>query len=1414
MHRFSRALAVATVFLSLSESVPFAAQSTSLRFPVSQKFLERMREMGFKSRDEKKPYRMSSNKVSGGFQYQYKPDRHPIPTHLYRSDNGNKRWEPGKPRDRIYSFAGVSVEFSTFLKEQYKHKSLKKRAKPNRKQDKKYTSALGAAPKVTDVPYVYETRIDFQSGRRAGTDVEKLTEFRSHYLHIIGNIYGAPHASSLAKLQAYPGPVKTTSLIRYTYDYTSFGKTRDAVLLVKLTVYNGINDPSLKTISPEQIEDAVYWAIAEAVGQPEIAAIPKRDKVPDSNIAANPAAMTDKENVGGNVDPEPLVQSPPKKPTSPTGGIYGEAFDVLRQLEKTKLDLLSLRAQLRALYVTIAEEKLLLSNATATLKALGSSSPHAEIYRELIADSENKIAELSAETDRLLKKGDTLWESLRAKLDQTIAKSAENKLLQKDLQLWHKSIDKLHQISKLELLLVAGKRGLFKSQLPAALNDPELNERASELRATGLLDEGKYAEALYALRNSTKKYPNNTTLQLIMSNVEVNYLKLISAKTFSESDRLRNAWNQYMVGADESYLKQIFKGGIKRGFHRVVGTVDFREKLLKERISLAAIQQNGIELMWRLRQRGLTFEQIKLIESEDLRKRLIAMAPDSTPPTDDSIDEMMLSLMSAFIHPDVENLLADNKRLMQVDNDENYLGSDVLETEGAMYVAESIMDFTSIKNVLMIFGPMAKIRGVGAIGSLAQRFGMSGAGRAAAVESGAALTAQEWIYARPALQSLAKSIGNTRAGQALSESQHAIRALRYDSSLPIRWSTGTAIFGTEVAANWMLADGLGRVGNALGGEYGQMAGEIGSGFIGFPISGKVSQLQERWQKSMTAMKSAKSKWKATEAILKKVRAPIQDATETIAAGGTLSQPQITTLKSAVNQLDEIAGTSATATASAASGTPTAANANSPAISTLINRDAAAETSGSLLSTLTDEARTLSANARAVVRGQTDEALATSAAAKTLQNKADELVNVLDEAEEVLEGTLQNLRRQPPNPTTNADTLIPGSTIADELVPSRSTSPNAPKPKPSSPSDSAYGELLQKAESAMKKGDFDEATSLLHTASRLQKSTDVVEELLAEANAASRMAKINARKAASNSGKLRKLASEADEAIEPFSAAQRTLINGTAKKNMIPLTGAGDALRINDASGKAIAVWKPAIRAAADGLEEEGQMIAEVLASRLAKKLGLRVPYAEPHILNGEAGVLIRWIPKTTNLSKFKPGAKVAFKSQIAEFRPMQILTGNYDIHFGNFKVDSAGRLWSIDAGMSYLKSPDVNNLAYMIQLHSGGRFGINGNATHTINSARWLRDLYNYTADLPQFSDAHIPVRRMNQLITGQELKAAGQKLKAVSDTDLRSIITEIMESAPKSKSQTDEIVTTLIERRNGLPSLLNEHWPSALPAE
>ncbi|MHC4731304.1 MAG: hypothetical protein ACYS6Z_12055, partial [Planctomycetota bacterium] len=1237
------------------------ADTPSMTQSVAAVILERMQAKGFTVTTL---FKRSRSGLRAGFRLGEGGWRD-APT--YRSEN--RSWKTTGTRRAPRHTASVSI----FLKSHdptKPPKGFEDQARPARKLSRSFTR-LGKDGKLETERVEYTETKAYSKSRQAGATVERLIYTRScPAMRLVG------WAPSALTEPAGKNPPAVRTRILYRYSVTRSDQRVPRLLEASITVRNGNGWVVEQAVNYSDIENVVFWAIAEAERRAREADKPDKRETdqPGSGDEQDTAEKKPDSTGDDTVSGDETTPDPPK-PDKPDrtgggkpGGAYADVVNVYVGMGDVQRELLYIRAQLRAGVVAMQEEREHLESVLRTLELLGEDHKDAAFYREWKEEIKKTLAALEQERDELLAKSGKQWHELRKNLDAVINARSTDASLRRELEGLRDHLALREQISVLETLLVAGKSHEFRRRLTAALRNPKLAERGLELQAIDLLEREKMAEAFYALRVAKERHPKNVTIARLMDGIESAYLRMISGKAVGDAARLRVEWNKYTAGTDRGLLWQAFFTGMKRPFHVATGKLKKLEALHNSGMDRGAMVHNGIELMFRLRRKGLSLEDIEKLDFYALREWLIKIAPERGAPSDGIVDNFSIALELAFKNEDVKRLRSSDKALMNVDPKRSYYSHEEFEERWW----ETGLDIVSAKNVLLIFGPFAMTKGAGMLTRFAQRMAGAAPARAALAEQATALTVQEWVYARPFMQEVAKRIAQSRAGQALNNSRHVLRALRYDSPTLVRGTTAVTGFGANMAAHWLLMEGMGHVGREIGGEYGQLAGELLAGVVGVPGTGSVGRLQQRWEKSMSALKTARAQWQVTETVLKAIRAPIHEASASLAAGRTLSATQRETLQSTAARAEEAAATA---------------------------RAATAKTGGSsLVNGAADEAETLAATARATAAGKVDQSVAASQASKTIAAEVQHAAKLTGQAERRMSLVMERGPRVKDLRPRPRQARPPGAPPALEgpPVPPRKSVPKLtkpppvpPKPPPKAPAPQTVAELEARATAAMIAEEFDDAAALLRTAVRQLEEAGAasprVTAALAEAKAAVRMKEVLSKRAALPS--VQKLAAEADEAMLPFNKAQREHLGKVTKAMTEELEGAGGARLITDANGNPLAVWKPAAREGVPGLKEEGQLIAELLHHRLARKLGLRVPHAEAMKLGDEAGVVIRWIPNSTDLAKLSPGSRLALKSQIAAFRPLQIVTGNYDIHFGNFKIDRAGRVWVIDAGNSYMMTP-------------------------------------------------------------------------------------------------------------------------------
>jgi hypothetical protein len=176
-----------------------------------------------------------------------------------------------------------------------------------------------------------------------------------------------------------------------------------------------------------------------------------------------------------------------------------------------------------------------------------------------------------------------------------------------------------------------------------------------------------------------------------------------------------------------------------------------------------------------------------------------------------------------------------------------------------------------------------------------------------------------------------------------------------------------------------------------------------------------------------------------------------------------------------------------------------------------------------------------------------------------------------------------------------------------------------------------------------------------------------------------------------------------------------------------------------------------------------------------------------------------------NLQKLTPGAILSLKDQIANFKPLQVLTGNFDIHFGNFMVDKAGRVWSIDAGIAELGTIEssIDRAVAAAEFWSQRGMNFTPQGDHVLDYARFWRDMYR-NHPTPKVREV---IRSLDELMTGQEMSRAAGDAKRLSAEEFNKMVDEVM---PQDHDFIDNVKETFKKRQDHLGDLLNERWPGA----
>lgn len=1060
---------------------------------------------------------------------------------------------------------------------------------------------------------------------------------------------------------------------------------------------------------------------------------------------------------------------------------FAEALDWLRNLlggiGRLEKELVTIKFALRTGAKEIAE----LRRQIADLRRTGERSTNdefKEFCREHVADDEAELARLVAEQERLIAAGEARWGEILVTIEEKQALSKDFPQFQAALTQLQTMVEQKRTLSELELILAAGRSDEFRAKAVPLQGDETLGAPILLMRVADYIEQGDGRSALYAVRLGQERYPNQPAFGLFGQSLETSYLRMIAGKATSDGANVHKAWSEYGDSVSDSYIKQFFFGGLTRTLEYYTGRTDALEAVHGSAVDRAVMEANGLQLMARLRDKGLSFDEIRGLTSDQLRDRVNTLFGLDNPISEQSALGLSLALRAAFSNDDVQRLMIKSKEQFDVDMGRSYYGAEEFD-QG---ILEYAVDAINVKNVLLLCGPSTVVsyagQEAGLLARLAQNAGApEKLARFLGTNPVGAVTARDWLLARPSMNQALGFLAKTQAGRAAARGLEAARYLRYDASAPIQVAAGVA----EAAAQMILFEVGGKVGHALGGDLGEFIGQAMAVLVGNPVA-DLQQRTEAAAMRATAerMAAARTKWQQTNEALSRVRLPIRNAAAEAAAGRTLSAAEQQTLGQAVAEAETIAAQART---------------------TIQAGD------GALVRAAADEAEALAAAGRATVAGDTVAATLSDDVARSLEQQATVAVKQLDEATVAVGGMAARPATVPVNPRPRGTIAAENETwvsAAEQTIPATTIAarpPGVARP-PVNPITRGAMEL---GDDAMRAGDFAAAEAHFRVAF-LDAQDDAARALLSsrvrEARQAARYhAALEARAARPA---VQQIAAEADEAMLPFSAVTRQHLQGVRYADTVPIAGtAGGPRRVLGPNGETIGIWKPAQAPGGQSLGQvqgEGQQVAEVLNAQLARELNLRVPHSEAMTLREvdaagnvieHAGVISRFIPHSQELNQLTRGARAAVAAQVAEFRPLQTMMGNYDVHMGNYRIDRAGRVWAIDAGISiYTPTGPAGPIAGRIP-------GWQSTGDDALDWALFSRDFY---ANAHSMDSVRLDVGRLDAVLPGSRMAPIGRRIQGLGDPQLRRILEQAL---PPTHPEFDGILEVLRSRRDGMPRII-----------
>jgi hypothetical protein len=742
----------------------------------------------------------------------------------------------------------------------------------------------------------------------------------------------------------------------------------------------------------------------------------------------------------------------------------------------------------------------------------------------------------------------------------------------------------------------------------------------------------------------------------------------------------------------------------------------------------------------------------------------------------------------------------------------------------------TVTDAVNVKNVLLLCGPGAVVSGQGAtvgVGTrLARAFGRGsntwervGALVDTGIKDG--VGAREWLLSSPPATMVAEVLGRTKTVGAVREGLQAWCALRYQGSVGAQRTAAAA----EILAQLVAFEGMGKLGKAVGGEYGEFIAQSMAVLVGNPIAdiqasrvatikAKVKDLRDRITVAEAAAARTRAAQEAVEATSAKVT-----------AGQTLTDAEIAQARRAGSEAAQASREIEAAEQRAAAGARGLPEPGAAPIEPGASRVAQAAR---------EHADLVAAQAEAVVAG---DRVGTAIIGPKVTKGRTVSARIVEDARKSADALDQAATRPPGRPAAS-EALEPGPSgrpiEIEGARPARDLTPrtklNEPPPAPSGEPipptgprpPSTHADAYEMGEEAMRNGDFAAARSHFRSATQFENlgadDAALYAKRVREAeHAESFQSAMAARRA---SGKYEGYVRQCDDAMREWSKSELDDI-ARMKLDDLPLVSAATGKAetaaaprlILDAQGRKIGIFKEAPLPLSDlqGLPKDGNLVNEVVVSRIYKDLGLRAPAASEVTLQGASGpvrgVVVRWIPGCRQLHDVSAGARAAMAQQVAPYKAAAVFTGNYDVHMGNFVYDQTGRVWHIDYGMACLKNSfEDDGLKYIAQ-HILGKPGYRFDGVKERDFARMMRDLYREGALAKE------NVVELDRLLRGSDMQGVAAKIRRIGDADIDRWLANVIkrDTPDQARNVSEAIKFSLMERRKDMGELLSP-WPGATP--
>ena len=388
-----------------------------------------------------------------------------------------------------------------------------------------------------------------------------------------------------------------------------------------------------------------------------------------------------------------------------------------------------------------------------------------QVLQKRVVSLQEELAAVRKEQDKLIKKTVERFTNLADELEAKGGKS-KWKDIKAEALVSSKYVAERAPLVELELLLAAGQKDDFRNAARAMIDKGKFVEQVRLMEALHFADIKDSRATLKSTHLTLKHNPKNQEAQKMLERLELGYLMAIDRKTMGEAAVIsKRCWKRLATHGDAGfwgYCKDVFTSGVGESMMALGGKHASLAKFSGTVQEEAARQHVGLTLICRLREAGLTLDQIKGLNNQqfiDVVKKSFPKFKGELPAK--VVSRMRKAIHLAFQNTDVKRIASRSDLQLYVDTGKAYYNTDIIDLSLSERLGEMVCDGVNVKNVLIMAGPSAVVQAGGKAAGTGY-WGFSGASAPKNL-----ITAKEAFTSAIGLQGAVESLGKTKMGDRL-----------------------------------------------------------------------------------------------------------------------------------------------------------------------------------------------------------------------------------------------------------------------------------------------------------------------------------------------------------------------------------------------------------------------------------------------------------------------------------------------------------------------------------------------------------------------------------------------------------------------------------------------------------------------